>query len=228
MKSLTIGITDCDKFDNYKTWFETEPGITVIRLSQKENNLGDIQQCDGIVLSGGEDVHPKYYNKLEYLDDCHVNNERDAFEWNVLEQVQKSKLPLLGICRGLQITNVFFGGTLIPDIPKAGKSNHSKFPKQDRYHTVTVKEGSLLFSTTSVANGEINSSHHQCADGLGEGLIANSFSEDGIIEGIERKSPEGLPYLMLVQWHPERMTDQQSVFSKNIKTSFLEGVRASI
>src|SRR5687767_1201917 len=110
MKSgVTIGITDCEKFDNYKTWFEQEPGVNVIRLSQKENNLDDIQKCAGIVLSGGEDVHPKFYNKPEFLSDCDVNNERDSFEWKVLEQAQTKHLPLLGICRGLQITNVFFG-----------------------------------------------------------------------------------------------------------------------
>ena len=225
MKSeITIGITDCEKFDNYKAWFETERGISVIRLSQKENNLEDIQKCDGVVLSGGEDVHPKLYNKPEYLSDCHVNNERDIFEWKVLEYVQNENLPLLGICRGLQITNVFFGGTLIPDITKAGKSDHRKLPDQDQYHSVTVHVGSLLSKATAAIRGEINSSHHQSADRLGEELMANSFSADGIIEGIERKNPSGAPFLLLVQWHPERMNDQESVFSKNIKKSFLKAV----
>lgn len=134
--NITIGVTDCDKFDNYKNWLETEPNVKVIRLSADKDNIADIQECDGIVLSGGEDVHPKYYNKLEYLADCHVNDARDAFEWKVLEQIQKDRLPLLGICRGLQITNVFFGGTLIPDIPKSGKPDHSKFPERDRYHSI--------------------------------------------------------------------------------------------
>ncbi len=223
---ITIGITDCEKFDNYKTWFETEPGVNVICLSQKENNFTDIQKCDGVVLSGGEDVHPKLYNKPEYLSDCHVNSERDIFEWRVLEYVQNENLPLLGICRGLQITNVFFGGTLIPDILKSGKPNHSKFPENDRYHAIQVTASTLLFETTGVS-GEINSSHHQSADKLGEGLIANSFSPDGIIEGIERKNPTSEPFLLLVQWHPERMRDQESVFSKNIKRSFLKAVSES-
>ena len=223
--SITIGITDCDKFDNYKNWLETEPNVKVIHLSADKNNLDDMNLCDGIILSGGEDVHPKYYNKLEYLQDCHVNDARDAFEWRVLEQVQKERLPLLGICRGLQITNVFFGGTLIPDIPKSGKPDHSKFPDKDRYHPIIVNEGSLLAKATESVKGEINSSHHQCADAIGQGLIANSFSEDGIVEGIERVKSEGFPYLLLVQWHPERMTDPKSAFSKNIKKSFLEGVR---
>ncbi len=225
MKSaVTIGITDCDKFDNYKTWFENEPGVSVIRLSQKENNLVDIQKCDGVVLSGGEDVHPVLYNKPEYLSDCQVNQERDTFEWKVLEQVLNKNLPLLGICRGLQITNVFFGGTLIPDIRKAGNPDHSKLPNSDRHHAVMVNPDTLLFNTTGVLSGEINSSHHQSAGKLGEGLIANSFSADGIVEGIERKSSSESPFLLLVQWHPERMIDQESVFSKDVKRSFLKAV----
>lgn len=224
MKSaITIGVTDCEKFDNYKAWFEAEPGVSVIRLSQHQNNFDDIQKCDGIVLSGGEDVHPKLYNKPEYMADCHVNHARDVFEWKVLEHVKKDNLPLLGICRGLQITNVFFGGTLIPDILKSGKPNHSKFPENDRYHPIKVTPGTLLFKTTA-ASGEINSSHHQSADKVGDGLIANSFSPDGIIEGIERKNPADSPFLLLVQWHPERMTDTESIFSKNIKRSFLKAV----
>jgi putative glutamine amidotransferase len=224
MKSeITIGVTDCEKFENYKTWFEAEPGVSVIRLSQHENNLADIEKCDGVVLSGGEDVHPKLYNKPEYIADCHVNHARDTFEWKVLEHVKKESLPLLGICRGLQITNVFFGGTLIPDILKSGKPNHSKFPQDDRYHAIKVNAGTLLSKVTA-ASGEINSSHHQSADKLGEGLIANSFSPDGIIEGIERKNPSDSPFLLLVQWHPERMNDQENVFSKNIKKSFLKAV----
>lgn len=224
MKSnVTIGITDCDKFDNYKTWFEAEPGVSVIRLSQHQNNFDDIKKCDGIVLSGGEDVHPKLYNKPEYIADCHVNHARDVFEWKVLEHVKNGNLPLLGICRGLQIANVFFGGTLIPDILKSGKTNHSKFPQEDRYHPIKVSSGTLLHKVTADA-GEINSSHHQSADTVGEGLIANSFSPDGIIEGIERKKPDGLPFLLLVQWHPERMNDPENVFSKNIKKTFLKAV----
>lgn len=225
--TITIGVTDCDKFDNYKNWLEAESGVTVVRLSPSQNNIEDINQCDGIVLSGGEDVHPKYYNKLEYLSDCHVNDARDTFEWKVLEHVQQDKLPLLGICRGLQITNVFFGGTLIPDIPKSGKPDHSKFPEKDRYHAVVVKEGSLLSKATATTKGEINSSHHQSANVIGKGLVANSFSEDGIVEGIEREKQDGFPYLMLVQWHPERMTNLESVFSKNIKLNFLQAVKTN-
>lgn len=220
---IVVGITDCSKYVNYEKWFVTEPQVVVIRLSYIDNNLRDLDRCDGIVLSGGEDVHPRFYGKNEYLQYCHeIDERRDDFEWKVLEHTDQKKLPLLGICRGLQMANVFFGGTLIPDIPSFGKFNHSKFSQADRYHTITVDPTSDLCKIAAAASGEINSAHHQSAGLIGKGLVANSISPDGIIEGLERQEKDGKPYLMLVQWHPERMVDLQSPFSKNLKTSFLK------
>lgn len=227
--SLTIGITDCSKYPNYEKWFLQEPGVEVIKLSYKDNNLNDIERCEGIVLSGGEDMHPRFYNKLEYLEYCdEIDERRDEFEWKVLERTENSQLPLLGICRGLQVANVFFGGTLVPDIPAFGKFNHSKFPEKDRYHTVSVDHNSDLRKIAGIEIGEINSAHHQSAELVGKGLVVNAISPDGIIEGIERRKKDGKAWLQLVQWHPERMTDLQNPFSKNIKLAFLEAVRISM
>lgn len=224
-KKLVIGITDCSKFAVYKNWIESEPDTHVIRLSYNENNFADIDQCDGIILSGGEDVHPRFYNRLEYLQYCHeIDERRDEFEWKVLEQTESKKLPLLGICRGLQMANVFFGGTLIPDIPSFGKFNHSRFPVKDRTHSIQVDPYSELYKIAGTQTGEVNSAHHQSIELVAKGLVSNALSPDGVIEGVERKDKEGQPYLQLVQWHPERMTDLENVFSKNIKLSFLRAV----
>jgi putative glutamine amidotransferase len=223
---ITIGITDCGKYDNYRKWIEKEIGASAIKLSHHINNIGDIEKCDGIVLSGGEDVHPRLYNKAEYVPYCdEINEQRDAFEWEVLSHVESKKLPLLGICRGLQIANVFFGGTLLPDIPSFGKFNHSKTAEDDRYHTVEVDPNSELKKIVGQSTGEINSAHHQSAELIGKGLVSNAISSDGVIEGLERKEKDGHPFFMLVQWHPERMKDQESLFVKNIKREFLEAVR---
>jgi putative glutamine amidotransferase len=225
-KEVTIGITDCSKYENYRKWFAGEEGVTVVKLSYDDNNLDDLPKCDGIVLSGGEDVHPRFYKKDEYLELCHeINEKRDEFEWRVLEYCENSKLPLFGICRGLQIANVFYGGTLIPHIPAFGKFDHSMNGASDRYHNVTVDSNSQLREIVGTISGETNSAHHQSADRIGSGLVANALSADGIVEGIEREHANDKPYLQLVQWHPERMTDLESPFSKNLKQTFLVACR---
>lgn len=224
--SITIGITDCSKYGNYEKWILQEAGVEVVKLSHQTNNLKDIERCAGIILSGGEDVHPRFYNKMEYLEYCsEIDEPRDEFELKVLEITEARQLPLLGICRGLQVANVFFGGTLVPDIPSFGKFNHSKFSDKDRYHAISVDQNSDLKTIAGTEAGEINSAHHQSAELVGKGLVANAISPDGIIEGLERKNKNGKAWLQLVQWHPERMTDLQNPFSKNIKLAFLDAVR---
>jgi putative glutamine amidotransferase len=228
-KEIVIGITDCGSYANYEKWILKEPNVKTIRLSYKENNLDDIKKCNGVILSGGEDVHPRFYNKKEYIEYCdEIDERRDEFEWHVLDFTESNEVPLLGICRGLQMVNVYFGGTLIPDIPSFGKYNHSKLPGEDRYHAITVDPNSLLAKITGSETGRINSAHHQSSDLVGKGLVANSFSPEGIVEGIERRKLDGKAYLLLVQWHPERMTPHGSPFSQKVKLSFLDAVLNTI
>jgi putative glutamine amidotransferase len=229
-KKITIGITSCSKYENYEKWFTQDPSVEVIMLSWKNRNYEDIKKCEGIVLSGGEDVHPKFYNKPEYLpalDPKDIIEARDEFELKVIDEAIKSKLPLLGICRGLQVANVYFKGTLIPDLPTVGKDKHAKEEGYDQRHELTVEPGTLLSKVVLAGQGEVNSAHHQAADKIGEGLKVNSVSSNGVVEGLERKDPAGKPFLLLVQWHPERMKDADSTFSKNIREAFISEVRKS-
>lgn len=235
---IKIGITDCSKWKNYHDWFASEK-IEVIKLSQKENNLKDVEACDGIVLSGGEDVHPKYYGKPYYwkkrkklkLD---VNEDRDKFEFKVIEKAVKSKKPILGICRGLQIANVFFKGTLIPDLQGKTRIRHSKNEGYDQTHEVKVKKGSCLSTIIHAGKGKVrpvkssqqyhsvNSAHHQSAEKIGRGLKVTATDAKGTVEALEWKYPMDKPFLLLVQWHPERMKQQENVFAKNLKEKFLK------
>jgi putative glutamine amidotransferase len=225
-ENIVVGITDCSKFANYDHWISREAGVEVIRLSHVEKNFSQLEKCDGIILSGGEDVHPRFYNKLEYNDFCHeIDESRDEFELKVLQYTDNRQLPLLGICRGLQIANVYFGGTLVPDIPSFGKFNHSKFPDRDRRHTLQVDPYSDLKKIAGLETGTVNSAHHQSAEMVAKNLITNAISPDGIVEGMELKNKEGKAFLMLVQWHPERMADQDNPFAINIKKAFLDSVR---
>lgn len=240
---LRIGITDCKKFSNYDQWFASD-NVVVLKLSPKENNLSDIERCDGIVLSGGEDVHPKYYGHPEWMDRkeelrLDVDEVRDSFEMQVIDQAYKKKIPMLGICRGLQIANVYFKGTLIPDLaaplnpPEGGKpqekrntEKHSKENGIDQQHFIKIENNSCLGALIPPSGGEgglsVNSAHHQAADKVGEGLKVSARSADGTIEALELKDPKQHPFLLLVQWHPERVADQKNPLASRLKERFLQ------
>jgi putative glutamine amidotransferase len=223
-----IGIAAGRKYLNYANWLSEVPDTKVIKLGYEDDNLTELDRLDAVVLCGGEDVHPRLYNKPEYLskyrlDD--IDEKRDDFEWRVMEHVHKNSLPLLGICRGLQAANVFLGGTLIPDLVSFDKTDHTKNGGIDRYHSVSVAKGSHLHSITGSLEGTVNSAHHQSADKVAEGLRVNALSPDGVIEGLEWKDPIRKPYLMLVQWHPERMADPNNVFAIKLRDSFMNGIK---
>jgi putative glutamine amidotransferase len=230
MKKITIGVGDCSKYEKYAAWISQEADVEVIKLGYVLNDFDVIKKCQGVLLTGGEDVHPRFYNRPELLKFCYpddVDERRDEFDLRVIDYTQQNNLPLLGICRGLQITNVYFGGTLIPDLPSFGKFNHSKFGEgKDRYHTISIDPHSQLNHISSKVEGEVNSAHHQAVKHVGKGLVANCFSKDGVIEGLERVDPKNHSYLLLVQWHPERMNDQSNPLTATIKRSFLDQVRS--
>ena len=223
-----IGIAAGRKYDNYLNWILKDPDAEIIKLGYEDNNFDMITHCHGLVLSGGEDVHPRFYGKPEYfaqynLDD--VDEARDEFEWKLLRYSEEHRLPVLGICRGLQIANAYYGGTLIPDIPSYGKPDHTKFGEgKDRNHDIAIARGSLLEEITGASQGQVNSAHHQGVAEPAKELAVCAVSNDGIVEAMERKDRANQPFLLLVQWHPERMTDQLSVLSKNIRERLIESI----
>lgn len=225
---ITIGVTDCSKFPVYRDWVMAyNDNVEVIQLGYKLNNFREIEKCQGIVLTGGEDVHPRFYNSPEYFHYCYeddIDEKRDEFEFKVLEFTEANNIPLLGICRGIQVGNVFFGGTLIPDIPTWGKFDHSKMPdKSDRYHEIIVNPSSWLSTIVNTDRGLVNSNHHQSTDRTGKGLVVAAISVDGIVEAIERLHTENKSFLLFIQWHPERL-DINSAFSKNLHEAFIQAI----
>ncbi len=222
---LKIGITDCGKFDNYRRWIEAE-GAEVIKLSLHLKNAADAEKCDGIIFSGGEDLHPGLYGKPEYVSDYGLKEiipERDHFEYEVLAKSLAAGKPVLGICRGLQLINVFLGGSLVPDIPALFRSaGHGKINGQDQSHAIEVEKNTLLEAICGTSTGQVNSAHHQSADKPADTLKISAYSEPDIVEALEWKEPENKSWLLMVQWHPERMTDSGSPFSLAIKKAFLE------
>lgn len=186
-----------------------------------------VESLDGILFTGGPDIYPYLYGKSIEKGLGKTVIERDEFEIKLLRKALEMDKPVLGICRGFQLINVFFGGTIYQDIYRADitKLEHVglMLPKYSKCHKITIKEGSRLYEAFEEKNLDVNSLHHQAIDMLGEGLIETAWSEDGIIEGIEH---DGYTCLIGVQWHPEMMAQVYSKH-KNIFQLFVNKIISS-
>ena len=160
--------------------------------------------ADGLLLSGGKDVAPNLYGQETKFDNVITDDARDSLEWKLLDAFVPTKKPIFGICRGIQVMNTYFGGTLVQDIPSQLGGMHSEGVN----HEITIKKDSILgqlFGESML----INSYHHQGLDSVAEGFKATAWSDAGghpLTEAIEHES---LPY-WAVQWHPERMSGPET------------------
>jgi putative glutamine amidotransferase len=229
---MRIGLTYTgadEKHNNYVRWLKDgDEDIEVVKLSLDEGVVGDY---DALVLSGGVDIYPAFYSgRMDYDHRPREWQEgRDEFEKNVLMRAWQRRIPVLGVCRGLQLINVCCGGTLVQDLGPQGDLRHQNTPV-DKEHGVKVVEGSLLHEIVG-DGGWINSAHHQAIDRLGEGLKVNSRAGDGVIEGIEWAQPEGRPFMLAVQWHPERMYVhgfRDVGFYKAVRDRFIEEIKKQL
>jgi len=227
--NLQIGITDCRKFDNYRRWLESVPGVEVVKLGMHLQNSADVSTCDGILFSGGEDLQPGLYGKPEYETAYRLNEiipARDDFEYQVIEKAFAGKKPVLGICRGLQLINVFLGGTLVPDIPVLLHSTaHGKKDGRDQEHSIQLEPDSMLRRICGQETGDVNSAHHQSAADPAPSLKITAYSKPSVVEAMEWKDRTHKSWLLMVQWHPERMKDLSSPFSVLVKNAFLEACK---
>jgi len=229
---MTIGLTytgDEKKHQNYINWLRGDDAIEIIELSAEKDNAVLMAGCDALVLSGGIDISPELSGGAAVYphQPATWNRNRDSFEKSLYAFAIKQALPVLGICRGLQLVNVLEGGSLVDDL--GGGNDQHKNDGADKDHIVFIEPGTLLNEIVSVASGQVNSAHHQAIQTTGATLLVNSRAADGTIEGVEWKEKEGKAFLLCVQWHPERMFEfPHSPLSENIRNRFIQEISQSI
>ena len=162
-----------------------------------------LDTIDGLLLSGGVDIDPKYYGEENTGKSVEISSAMDESEQILIKLAMEADLPILGICRGMQSLNVFCGGTLIQDIPsERGVSVVHRLDKPETaFHNIVVEKDSPLSEAIGFGTHRINSYHHQAVKKLSPEFSACAFAEDGIVEAIYHKNKK---FILGVQWHPER------------------------
>ena len=205
-------------WDFYLRAVEDHGAVPVILpVTTRRDSIRTLMEgLDGILLAGGNfDIPPEYFGEKPKPWLGPVKKARSDSELAILREALKRDMPVLGICGGMQLINVAFGGSLYQDIPeeRPGSANHSQKVRKDRTsHQVRVSPGTRLHSIMKGRKGRgifrsrVNSTHHQAVKDAGRGLVVSAVSPDGIIEGVE--SPAHA-FMLGVQWHPELLYARQ-------------------
>jgi putative glutamine amidotransferase len=178
--------------------------LAIPTLIAPDRAVAALQSVRGLVLTGGEDVEPQRYGATPHPRLGRVDPDRDATEVALIAAARKRGLPILAICRGIQILNVALGGTLYQDLDSERPSvvHHSD---ETSTHAIRVAAGTLLERTLGARGATVNSRHHQAIRDLAPGLKATAWADDGVIEAAEPLDPNA-PWIVAVQWHPEDLT----------------------
>ena len=231
MKKPVIGISgsliidDAGSFAGYKrSYVNNDYILSVIRnggipfiipFNENEEVIkAQMEMIDGLLLSGGQDVAPKNYGEEPTPKLGDIFPERDDFEYGLLKSALEAKKPVLGICRGSQIINTYFNGSLYQDLSYIGKDvlKHNQVNSPSMVtHSVTIDKSSKLFDIFGEEKIMVNSFHHQAVKKVGEGLVKAAKAPDGIVEAIEKTD---YPFLVAVQWHPEMLQNSVDMMNK--------------
>lgn len=167
-------------------------------------NPASLDSLDGLLLTGGSDINPKHYGQERLRQSDSPDDARDELEMALLREALAADLPVLGICRGLQLFNVSRGGTLIQHLDATEvhrqKANGAQPGKHPAAHRVWVAPDTRLAGIIGAGGHDVNSRHHQAVEILGNGLIVSAIAADGVIEALELP---GAAFAVAVQWHPE-------------------------
>ncbi|MGZ8899308.1 MAG: gamma-glutamyl-gamma-aminobutyrate hydrolase family protein [Limisphaerales bacterium] len=207
----------------------------VLPCAPTEKSIAEyVRRSDGVMITGGDDIQPELYYPdvpAELRKTVGRNDPaRDLLEMFIVKEAFAQRKPLLAICRGHQMLNIALGGTLFVDIPSQVKTeiNHSRLKQKDRVvHQVILEKDSLIRRVFGRSTIEVNSSHHQAVDQVAKPLRVTGRAPDGVIEAMELRSEDAdlMPYLIAVQFHPERLTRGHPEFLKLFR-SFTEACAA--
>jgi putative glutamine amidotransferase len=197
----------------------------LIPIAQNRETFQTIlDRIAGLLLSGGPDIHPKFYHEKPLPELGEVDEDLDRMELEIAKMAFQRNLPILAICRGIQVLNVSRGGTLYQDIPtqvQDGINHLQNVDKTIHTHTVRIEGKTLLHGLFKKREIWVNGKHHQAIKDLAPDFVVSAWAEDGIIEAIENPSKR---FVLGVQWHPEGMWEKDP-YSKKLFRSF---VRATL
>jgi len=202
--------------ERYAAAVEKAGGIPLILpyISGEREIARFVGGIDGLIVTGGAfDIAPVHYGEVWVVEKGEVKDRRTRFEMKIARRALDEGLPFLGICGGEQLLNVLCRGTLYQDILEQveGAMNHERKKMKDPLHSVEIVPGTLLSKIMGTKKLRVNSSHHQAVRKIGERLIVNARSEDGVIEGVE--STEHC-FVLGVQWHPEALFEREPACRK--------------
>jgi putative glutamine amidotransferase len=198
---------------SYYEAVERSGGVPIVLPNTRRIKLVDrfLSIVDGLIISGGNDVDPKFYGERKKAKNLSITRERDLFEIALVRKTKDQQVPILAICRGMQLVNVALGGDLFQDFSFEERFIDHTLEGSALYnkrHPVIIQEESKLFHIIGKRKIMVNTSHHQMVKNVASGLIATAWSEkDGVIEAVE--SGDG-HFLLCVQWHPELLKDKSS------------------
>lgn len=202
-----IGITKCTKMPDYEESVRRAGGEPVLLDWDAMTPQDALARVDAIVLTGGPDVSPEHYGQTPHPSVQTAGAARDAFELELTAAAVQRDVPVLAICRGMQVLNVALGGSLVQDIPteRPGTAPHAvNEPKNAIAHPVTIAPGSRLAAMLGRTEAPVNSRHHQAVATIGDGMTITATAPDGIVEAIEKPDAR---FVVGVEWHPENFVE---------------------
>ena len=211
----------------YADWICRAQGVPILLPNPTDPEQAErlIGVLDGLLLTGGEDLHPAEFNEPVLTKTLDLALDRDRFELMAIKKADEMGLPMIAICRGIQTLNVAYGGTLYQDLlelrPKP-TNNHSRGgPFYRRFHDVKIEKGTHLYEIIGRERVKVSTAHHQAIKDVGRNLHVNAYStEDNVIEGVE---VSGNRFVLAVQWHPEISPDDEVTL--RLATAFVEACR---